>query len=294
MKASLSAPLSALVLLLCTATASQATLVTITRDNGVPEQVFGQDFAQLSRDITRSNQFGTASASGSLATGKLRARATGETTGSFGFINLRAEVSVSDSLKLEPLPGTVAAPVPFSITMDFNGSFIQGGVGSLLQSPDTVGSIGAASLSLSGAAVQGVAGSNGALFERRRVTTVQPEIGSVDEQAFSVAEINTSGTLLRDSFNVRLTAHGLVTPSTFFQIFASILAEGGAFAAFTFDTDLSHTASLSVEVPEGYVLRSASNVFLTAVPVPGSLMLLLCSLPIAAWRGRLRSGSITV
>ncbi len=175
--------------------------------------------------------------------------------------------------------------------MDFSGSFTQRGAVSLLQSPDTVGSIGAASLSLTGAAVQSVAGSDAALFDPRRVTTAQPEIGSVDEQAFSVAQINTSGTLLRDSFNVRLTAHGLVTPSTFFQIFASILAEGSAFAAFTFDTDLSHTASLAVEVPQGYVLRAASNVFLTAVPVPGSLILLLSSSPVAAWRGRCMSGS---
>lgn len=81
---------------------------------------------------------------------------------------------------------------------------------------------------------------------------------------------NTAGTVLDDTFDVRLTASAMVTPGSAFTVRAVVIAQADAEPGFSPASDLTETGRLGVVVPDGYALHSTSGLFLTA-PEPGSV-----------------------
>jgi hypothetical protein len=207
---------------------------------------------------------GSATAYADLASGTLKARTEGDAADVFGGgLDADASSELSDVLFLTPDLGSPTSPVLFTLFMDFDGMILVGGSGFASANLQQATARATAMLEISGLAVSGVAPASITVTRR-----VQASGGNVLDDSTTVdLQQNTTGNVVDDAFDVRLTATAMVTPSSGFSIRAFVAAESAAEAAFSSDANLLQTAQLGVIVPDGYSMSSSSGTFLT-VPEP--------------------------
>lgn len=207
---------------------------------------------------------GSATAYAYLASGTLKARTEGDAADVFGGgLDADASSELSDVLFLTPDLGSPTSPVFFTLFMDFDGMILVGGSGLASVNLQQASARATAMLEISGFAVSGVAPASITVTRR-----VQASGGNVLDDSTTVdLQQNTTGSVVDNAFDVRLTATAMVTPSSGFSIRAFVAAESAAEAAFSSDSNLFQTAQLGVIVPDGYSMSSSSGSFLT-VPEP--------------------------
>lgn len=231
---------------------------------------------------------GAANASGSLATGLLRAQvggATGPGPGTSQFA--MATVTAGDMLRLVPLAPGTTTPVAVTTLMDVTGTLSINGIGDLRFTNEARAvAQGVADLSIvADDAIPAQSGAHYARDLRRASSGFQGQPVALADIPRTLGAINALAVETLNHFSARLTARAQVRPDAWFSIVASLTAFAEADPAFVFEADLGHTARLSIVVPEGFVLQSASGVFLVdAVPLPAAWLLLAA--PLAGLRAR--------
>lgn len=217
-----------------------------------------------------------AKASASLAAGSLRTYVFSDTTDShlpaappspFGGA-LSATTFFIDNLGLSaPANAVVGPPVPVTLRMNVSGSFA-----GFLSSMDNTSYL---QVLASGALVKSQVDFS---WEGREGPN-----GTIDATATTLGTV-TNLSVDPHQLHALLSATVLVKPGDLVNVHAHMMSKSaaGTFASGTVDFD--HTATLSIELPEGYTITSQSGVLLSApVPEPATGALLLCGCIVLAF-----------